>query len=162
MFLSSDQFVRQNSETHWKGEILKKMEFLMYFKYFSAITINDLFIKTIPGNKAWIINYALSIPRIPRNPETKMNIKWRFALEICVGCPVQLIREVFSRLHLRRRRRRHTFASLWGACSRFASLWRANTLGDSCVLGVHLSNVCWSLLFCRRKSFIFYKCAAFS
>lgn len=52
MFLSSDKFVRQNSETHWKGEILKKMKFLMYFKYFSAITIKDLFMKTIPGNKA--------------------------------------------------------------------------------------------------------------
>ena len=161
MFLSSDQFVRQNSETHWKGEILKKMKFLMYFKYFSAITINDLFIKTIPGNKAWIINYALSLPRIPRNPETKMNIKCalhsRFVLGVLciIGCPVQLIREVFSRLHLRRRRRRHTFASLWGACLRFASLWRANALGDSCVLGVHLSNVCCGLLFCLRNSFIF-------
>ena len=77
MFLSSDKFVRQNSETHWKGEILKKMKFLMYFKYFSAITIKDLFMKTIPGNKAWIITHALSLPRIPRNPETK----WRFALE---------------------------------------------------------------------------------
>lgn len=52
MFLSSDKFVRRNSETHWKGEILKKMKFLMYFKYFSAITIKDLFMKTIPGNKA--------------------------------------------------------------------------------------------------------------
>ena len=53
------------------------------------------------------------------------------------------------------RRRRHTFASLWGACLRFASLWSANWRGDSCVLGVHLSNVCWGLLFCLRKSFIF-------
>ena len=69
-----------------------------------------------------------------------------------IGCPVQLIREVFLRLHFRRR---HTFASLWGACLRFASLWRANSRGDSCVLGVHLSNVCWGLLFCLRKSFIF-------
>ena len=50
-----------------------------------------------------------------------------------VGCPVQLCR--------------HTFASLWGDCLRFASLWRANSRGDSCVLGVHLSNVCWGLLF---------------
>ena len=40
-----------------------------------------------------------------------------------IGCPVQLIREVFLRLHFRRRR--HTFASLWGACLHFASLWRA-------------------------------------
>ena len=46
----------------------------------------------------------------------------------------------------------------------FASLWRANSSSDSCVLGVHLSNVCWDLLFCRssfksalnlRKAFIF-------
>ena len=47
------------------------------------------------------------------------------------------------------------FASLWGAYLRFASLWRANSLGDSCALGVHLSNVCWGLLFCLRKAFIF-------
>ena len=61
-----------------------------------------------------------------------------------IRCPVQLIRKVFSRLHLlRRRRRRHTFTSLWGAYLRFASLWHANSLGDSCVFGVHLSNVCW-------------------
>ena len=62
-----------------------------------------------------------------------------------IGCPVQLIREVFLRLHFRRR---HTFASLWGACLRFASLWRANSRGDSCVLGVYLSMVC------LRKAFI--------
>ena len=65
----------------------------------------------------------------------------RFVLGVLyiIGCPVQLIREVFLRLHFRRR---HTFASLWGACLRFASLWRANSCGDSCVLGVHLSKVC--------------------
>ena len=62
----------------------------------------------------------------------------------CVGCPVQLIREVFLRLHFRRR---HTFASLW----------RANSRGDSCVLGVHLSKVCRGLIFCLRKAFIFWK-----
>ena len=63
----------------------------------------------------------------------------------------------------RRRRRRHTFGSLWGPCLRFASLWRANSFGDSCVLGVHISNVCWGLLFCSsfksvldfRKAYIF-------
>ena len=59
---------------------------------------------------------------------------------------MQSIREVFSRLHLCR----HTFASLWGACLRFASLWPANSRGDSCVLDVHLSNVCRGLLFCLR------------
>ena len=32
-------------------------------------------------------------------------------------------------------------------CSRLASFWRANSRGDSCVLSVHLSNVCWGLLF---------------
>ena len=63
------------------------------------------------------------------------------------GCPVQLKGRFFR--DCIRRRRRHTFASLWGACLRFASLWRANSLGDSCVLGLHLSNVCWG------KSFIF-------
>ena len=47
------------------------------------------------------------------------------------------------RLHLCR----HTFASLWGDCLRFASLWRANSRGDSSVLGVHFSNVFWGLLF---------------
>ena len=65
---------------------------------------------------------------------------------VCIiGCPVQLIREVFLRLPFRRRRR-HTFASLWGACLSFGSLWRANPFGDSCVLGVHLSKVCWGLI----------------
>ena len=57
----------------------------------------------------------------------------------------------FLRLHLCW----HTFASLWGACLRFASLWRTNSLGDSCALGAHLSNVCRGLLFCLRKAFIF-------
>ena len=83
----------------------------------------------------------------------------RTQLLICVGCSVPYwvsIREVFQDCILRRRR--HTFASLWGACLRFASLWRANSHGDSCVLGIHLSNVCWGLLFCLRKSFIFLKC----
>ena len=47
------------------------------------------------------------------------------------------------RLHLCR----HTFASLWGDCLRFASLWRANSRGDSSVLGVHFSNVFRGLLF---------------
>ena len=61
------------------------------------------------------------------------------------------------RLHFRRRR--HTFASLWGACLRFASLWRANSCGDSCVLGVHLSKICCGLIFCLRKTFIFQKFA---
>ena len=45
-----------------------------------------------------------------------------------IGWPVQLIRRDFLRLHFRRR---HTFASLWGACLRFASLWRANSCGES-------------------------------
>ena len=60
-----------------------------------------------------------------------------------IGCPVQSIREVFSSLHLRR----HTCASVRVDCLRFASLWRANSCGDSCVLGVHLLNVCWGVLF---------------
>ena len=79
-----------------------------------------------------------------------------------VGCPVQLIREVFSRLHFRRR---HTFASLWGAWLRFASLWRTNARGDSWVLGVHQSSVllscdnlpsfvafCWVVIIFHRSS----------
>ena len=71
---------------------------------------------------------------------------------ISVGCSVHywvscaINKGGFLRLHLCR----HTFASLWGACLRFASLWRPNPRGDSCVLGVHLSNVCWGLLFCLR------------
>ena len=75
---------------------------------------------------------------------------------ICVGCPVQLIREFFLRFHFRRRRR-HTFTSLWGACLRSALLWHANSCGNSCVLGVHLSTVWWGLIFCqsfvKRSSF---------
>ena len=79
---------------------------------------------------------------------------------ICVGCAVHywvscvINKGGFLRLHFRRR---HTFASLWGACLRFALLWRANSCGDSCVLGVHLSKVCWGLIFCLRKAFIFLK-----
>ena len=53
---------------------------------------------------------------------------------------------------------RHTFASLWGACLRFASLWRTNSRGDSCVLkrllrsfSVHLLKVCW--IFVKRTYF---------
>ena len=70
---------------------------------------------------------------------------------ISVGCSVLLISE-----NLRFRLCPHTFASLWGACLRFASLWRTNSHGDSCVLGVHLSNVCWAGLhsvFVKRLSF---------
>ena len=57
-----------------------------------------------------------------------------------IGYPVQLIREVFSRLHLCR----HTFASLWSDCLRFASLWCSNSHGDSCVLDS----------ICLRKAYI--------
>ena len=59
---------------------------------------------------------------------------------IFVGCSVhywvscEINKGVFLRLHLCR----NTFASLWGACLRFASLWRTNSSGDSCFLGVHL------------------------
>ena len=70
---------------------------------------------------------------------------------ISVGCSVLLISE-----NLRFRLCPHTFASLWGACLRFASLWRTNSHGDSCVLGVHLSNVYWAGLhsvFVKRLSF---------
>ena len=77
-----------------------------------------------------------------------------------IGRPVQLISEIFWDCTLWRLPLcRHTFASLSGACLRFASLWRTNLHGDSCVLGVHLSNVCWGLLFCLRKAFIFEKFA---
>ena len=75
------------------------------------------------------------------------NLCWVVCL---IGCPVQIIREVILRVHFR-----HTFASLWSACLRFVSLWRANSRGVSCVLGVHLSKVCWGLIFCLRKAFIF-------
>ena len=79
---------------------------------------------------------------------------------ICVGCFVHnwvscaINKEGFLTLPFRRRRP-HTFASLWGACLSFASLWSANSCGDSCFLGVHLSKVCWGLIFCLRKAFIF-------
>ena len=81
------------------------------------------------------------------------------AFEVCpvhywVSCANN--KRCFLRLHFRRRQ---TFASLWGACLRFASLWRANSCRDSCVLGVHLSKVCWGLIFCLRKAFIFQKFA---
>ena len=77
---------------------------------------------------------------------------------ISVGCSVHywvscaINNRGFLRLHLCR----NTFASLWGACLHFALLWRTNSHGDSCVLGVHLSNVCWAGLhsvFVKRLSF---------
>ena len=85
----------------------------------------------------------------PVSPSLIINCVWgtRTQLLICVGCPVQLVREVFPRLHLCR----HTFAWLWGDCLRFASLWQANSCDDSCVLCVHLPNVCWGLLFVSVK-----------
>ena len=75
---------------------------------------------------------------------------------ICVACSVHYLhywqscainKGFFFEIAVRRRRR-HTFASLWGACLRFASLLRAKSRGDSCVLGVHLSNVsvCYYIL----------------
>ena len=73
-----------------------------------------------------------------------------------IGCPVQLIKEVFSRLHLLSSSTH--ICLLWGACLRFASLWRTNSRGDSCVLkrllrcfSVHLSKVCW--IFVKRTYF---------
>ena len=63
----------------------------------------------------------------------------------------------FWRLHLCR----HTFPSLWGTCLLFACLWGANSRGDSCVLLIPLSNVCWGLLILSSdlKAFIFSKFA---
>ena len=69
-----------------------------------------------------------------------------------MGCPVQLIREDFR--DCIRRRRRHTFASLWGACLRFASLWRANSRGDSCVL-VFVNRLSFKSVLNLRKAYIF-------
>ena len=73
-------------------------------------------------------------------PHEFLNYKSFYILLIFVGCsvhywvPCAINKGVFLRLHLCR----NTFASLWGACLRFASLWRTNSSGDSCFLGVHL------------------------
>ena len=69
---------------------------------------------------------------------------------ICVGCFVQLVREVFSRLHSS-----SSSTHICLALRRLLTFCLTLTGGDSCVLGVHLSNVRWGLLFCLRKSFIF-------
>ena len=76
-----------------------------------------------------------------------------------IGFPVQLIGDDFLRLHFRRR---HTFASLWGACLRFASLWRANDddangsnaviLVSSAFIFQRLGEV-WYSVFVKRSSF---------
>ena len=84
-----------------------------------------------------------------RGTRTQPLISVGYSVHYWVSCVIN--KGGFLRLHLCR----HTFASLWGACLRFGSLWRANSRGDSCVLGVHLSNVCWGLLFCLRKAYIF-------
>ena len=70
----------------------------------------------------------------------------RTQLLICVGCfghycvSCAINKGGFSRLHLCR----HTFASLWSDCLRFASLWCSNSHGDSCVLDS----------ICLRKAYI--------
>ena len=64
-----------------------------------------------------------------------------------VGCPVQLN----TRLHLCR----HTFASLWGDCLRFASLWGANSRGDS---SLSFKRLVRSAI-CLRKAYIFQEFA---
>ena len=76
-----------------------------------------------------------------RNPQ----FLWGVQCIIWVSCAIN--KRGFSRLYLCR----HTFASLWGACLRFASLWRTNSHGYSCVLGVHLSDVCWAGLHSSLK-----------
>ena len=67
---------------------------------------------------------------------------------ICVGCYVHywvscaIYKGGFLRLHVRRRRR-HTFASLWGACLRFASLWRVTHVGILVSSAFIFKKVCW-------------------
>ena len=75
------------------------------------------------------------------------NVTPNFCWVLCaliIGYPVQLKREAF-----------------WDCICfdtnllTFASLWRANSRGDSCVLGVHFLNVCWysTFEFGKRLSF---------
>ena len=88
---------------------------------------------------------------------------------ICVGCSVHcwvsFAINKGSFFEIAFSRRRHTFALLWGAWLRFASLWRTNARGDSWVLGVHQSNVslscdnlpsfvafCWVVIIFHRSS----------
>ena len=111
--------------------------------------ISKVFISRLHRNNNWFL-YCKSW--------TSLAFGHLFAPLISVGCSVHywvscaISKGGFLRLHFCP----HTFASLWGACLRFASLWRANSRGDSCVLGVHLSNVCWGLLFCLLTAFIFW------
>ena len=56
---------------------------------------------------------------------TQPLISVELLLHCWVSCAIN--KRGFLGLHLCR----HTFASLWGACLRFASLWRTNSHGDS-------------------------------
>ena len=80
---------------------------------------------------------------------------------LCVGCsvhywgPVQLIREVFSRLHSLSSSSTHNcLALIWGACLRFASHWRANLVirVSSAFIFETFAVVCYSV-FVKRSSF---------
>ena len=53
------------------------------------------------------------------------------------------------------------FLRLYLCWHTFASLWCANSCGDSCVLSIHLSNICWGLLILSSylKAFVFQKFA---
>ena len=99
-----------------------------------------------------IISKVYDNCRLPTNSDCKQYLS--LSTHFCVrGTRTQplicVVREVFSRLHFRRR---HTFASLWGAWLRFASLWRTNARGDLCVVGVHYSSVWWGVIIFHRSS----------
>ena len=82
-------------------------------------------------------------------------VRVELGLLFIIGCPVQLIREVFSRLHLCR----HTFASLWRDCFylphfdalthvviRVSSAFIFQTFAEVCYLSswsIHISRVYW-------------------
>ena len=76
---------------------------------------------------------------------TQPQISVRYSVHYWVSCAIS--KQGFLRLHL-----------CWHS---FASLWRANSRSDSCVLHIHLSNICWGLLILSSylKPFIVQKFA---
>ena len=141
-------------------------------QYWHLISASDL----IPDKFCVISMEFLSLSRRRSSSRNVLHRRWsrrnvcrsqasvrgtRTQPPICVSCSVhywvslQLIREVFSRLHLCR----HTFASLWGDCLRLVSLWRANSCRDSYVLGCSSFKHMLRSAICLRKTYVFQEFA---
>ena len=114
------------------------------FAWMLATWVNTLYTKNVKFERdLWTTNeeyrYAKS-PNCVRGTRTQSLICFWCSVHYWVTCAIN--KGVFFEIafsfvvdtHLPR---------FEGACLSFASLWRANSCGDSCVLDVHLSKVCY-------------------